>query len=274
MNYIKHSAITFCKNNYLERKEITYKRLINSARQNGYIVKTYSASDELLIYYDLYDRAQKSSSVSITDENENILIFIDDSLTKNKQRFALAHEIGHIVLEHKPNEKTKRKQEREADLFAHYMLTGTAPPRFDFYISIISLFICITVIILSISLTLTRVRVSSGHLCKAEAPTEAEAETVDFAKQKTEEEKTTVSAPTENKDTIPADKVTIVPPSSSPSSAAESSEPQSDICYYTEHGTVYHIYRDCSYLKKSQNVYTSKIEECPLDRLCSRCSNR
>ena len=33
-----------------------------------------------------------------------------------------------------------------------------------------------------------RVRVSSGHLCKAEAPTEAEAETVDFAKQKTEGE--------------------------------------------------------------------------------------
>jgi hypothetical protein len=41
---------------------------------------------------------------------------------------------------------------------------------------------------LSISLSLTRVRVSAGHLCEAEAPTEAGAETVDFAKQKTEGE--------------------------------------------------------------------------------------
>ena len=38
-------------------------------------------------------------------------------------------------------------------------------------------------------LPLTRVRVSGGHLCAAEAPTEAGAETVDFAKQKTEGEK-------------------------------------------------------------------------------------
>ena len=254
MNYIKHTALTFCKNNHLERKEVTYNRLIKTARQNGYIVKTYSASDELLIYYGLYDRAQKSSSVSVTDENANVLIFIDDSLSKNKQRFALAHEIGHIILEHKPNEKTKRRQEREADWFAHYLLTGTAPPRIDLYLSIISLMICVTLIVLLVCLPLM------GKM--------------NFTKQKTEGENTTVSAPTEAKDTIPADKVAVAPPSSSASSAAESSKQQSDICYYTEHGTVYHIYRDCSYLKNSQNVYTSKIDECPLDRLCSRCANR
>ena len=33
-----------------------------------------------------------------------------------------------------------------------------------------------------------RARVSGGHLCVAEAPTEAATETVDFAKQKTEGE--------------------------------------------------------------------------------------
>ena len=38
------------------------------------------------------------------------------------------------------------------------------------------------------NLHLMRARVSGGHLCEAEAPTEAAAETVDFAKQKTEEE--------------------------------------------------------------------------------------
>ena len=37
-------------------------------------------------------------------------------------------------------------------------------------------------------LHLMRARVSGGHLCVAEAPTEAVAETVDFAKQKTEGE--------------------------------------------------------------------------------------
>ena len=44
-------------------------------------------------------------------------------------------------------------------------------------------------------LHLMRARVSGGHLCVAEAPTEAVAETVDFAKQKTEGEITRILLP-------------------------------------------------------------------------------
>ena len=121
MNYIKHKSICFSRQTNLYHEHITLSKLKLASRKNGYIVKSYSTSLAMLIMLGVYDEAKSASSVSTKDTNGNVIIFIDDTLTESKQTFALAHEIGHIVLEHSP-QIPKAVQENEANKFAHYLL--------------------------------------------------------------------------------------------------------------------------------------------------------
>ena len=146
MDYIKHSSIKFAKETKLYGKEINLEDLLFASRQKGYIVRKYSTSADALILYRIFERAKKSSSVCITDKDSNTVIFIDDSLPKQKQLFALAHELGHITLSHSPESQKKRQQEKEANLFAHYLLdTNFRPKRMNFAISILTVFLCLCI---------------------------------------------------------------------------------------------------------------------------------
>ena len=62
---------------------------------------------------------------------------------------------------------------------------------------------------------------------------------------------------------------------------AEPEEPEQepleelDTCYYTENGTVWHADRNCSYLKRSQNVLEGSVEGAAIagkTRPCSSCA--
>lgn len=230
MNYIKHSSIKFSCKHHLSGKEVTFERLLKVSRQEGYIVKYYSTADMQLVLLDLYDRAKNSSSVSCKDESGNVCIFIDDSMSDDEQLFALAHEIGHIILEHKPvkNKKLKGKQEREANLFAHYLITKSSQ-RLDKAInSIFGILICC---ILGVML------VMMGSPDKEGTPT--------------------VNYYTQEKVSGAAHQIT-----------------DSTVCYLARYSTVYHTYKDCSYLKNSKTVYETTVGECGKDRLCSRCAAR
>ena len=75
----------------------------------------------------------------------------------------------------------------------------------------------------------------------------------------------------------------IIAPSSNEPAKAVSAYNQSTIeeklnnnttCYFTEYGEVYHIYKDCYYLKNSKAVYTTTIGQCRHDRMCSACNRR
>ena len=201
-----------------------YKKLLFIARQNGYIVKSYSKSLSLLILLNLDERAQKSSSVSLKDENGNIYIFIDDALPEYKQMFALAHEIGHNVLEHVPTTEKKTQQEHEADLFAHYLLdTKAGVKNITKVIGFFSVILCLCIITI----------------------------TVLYPKTNTPQSVQSVSV-----------------------SSASSPVVDCTICYHTKYGEVYHIYRDCSYIRNSKTVYTSTISTCGKERMCSRCEQR
>lgn len=48
----------------------------------------------------------------------------------------------------------------------------------------------------------------------------------------------------------------------------------STICYYAQYSVVYHLYKDCYYLKNSEKIYTDTVESCGKDRLCSACEHR
>lgn len=146
MDYIKHSSIKLAKEAKLYGKEISFEDLLFAARQKGYIVRRYSTSADAMILYQIFERAKKSSSVCITDKDSNTVIFIDDSLPEPKQLFALAHELGHITLSHSPESQKKRRQEKEANLFAHYLLdTNFRPKRLNLTISILTGFLCLCI---------------------------------------------------------------------------------------------------------------------------------
>lgn len=167
MNYIKHASIKFSCKNHLTRKELTYERLLMAARQNGYIVKHYSTAAMQLVMLDLYERAKRSSAVSCVDENGNVCIFIDDSMHRDKRLFALAHEIGHIVLQHKPasDKKAKLRQEREANLFAHY-LTMRSEQRLNKAINIILVLLlcCVLGIVIIAVSTINKMKVVDYYI--------------------------------------------------------------------------------------------------------------
>ncbi len=232
MNYIKHSSIKFLQKNHLLGKEVTFERLLSASRRNGYIVKYYSTANMQLVLLDLYDRSKQSSSVCCKDENGNVCIFIDDSISEDEQLFALAHEIGHIILNHNPveNRKSKGRQEREANLFAHYLITKPSSQKLSNMIN------CLLGILVFCILSIMLVMMSS--------PSAEEIPTANHNYSVTEQ--------------------------------TEEPKPITDstVCYLARYSTVYHIYRDCSYITNSETVYETTVGESGKDRMCSRCAAR
>lgn len=45
-------------------------------------------------------------------------------------------------------------------------------------------------------------------------------------------------------------------------------------CFWTESGTVYHLYRDCQYLKNSRVVFSGNSSEAEKERVCEICRRR
>lgn len=228
MNYIKHSAFNFCKRNHI-KGAVTLKSLTKAAHQNDYIVYSYSSSSNIMLLLGIYNNAQTAASVSVKATDGNTIIFIDDSLSKNKQLFALAHEIGHIVLDHNPvdDKALLSKQEREANKFAHYILTTDL---FPYRKAVSSLAAIGTILILLITV-----------LSLPDA----------------------VNQPASNSSTA-----------SNPVSSYANSPANATVCYYTKYGSVYHIYRECTYLDVAAEVYEAPVDNCPAHKLCSRCEKR
>ena len=219
MDYIKHSAIIFRNKNGLAKKKITFSLLCKTARQNGFIVKDYSSSRCLRILLDIYDKSLRANSVTAKDGNGNIIIFVNEKLPAKERTFVLAHEIGHILLQHSTRENSQ--YENEADLFAHYLLDYKTSNRF---------------LLASLCVVLA-VTLSAGVLF----------------------------------DAIKGDNLYV---SESNVESTASFVSKTDICYYTEHGTVYHYYKDCSYIKNSKNVITGTISQCGKSKCCFRCCAR
>ena len=106
-------------------RKATLPRIKKALSRKGYMVWNYSAAQDKLAVLGLLNESKKAKSVSFVDEN-NILIFVDDSITEEMQLFAIVHEIGHIKLEHKVRQLPKEEQEQEANEFAaHFLLSSS-----------------------------------------------------------------------------------------------------------------------------------------------------
>ncbi len=95
------------------------------ARISGCTVFDYSKSYNMLILFGLYEDAKNAKALAMVDGNGNKMIFIDDSMSEERQMFALAHELGHIVLEHTTSD-SGRTQEDDANNFATLLLKAVS----------------------------------------------------------------------------------------------------------------------------------------------------
>lgn len=109
----------------MSKTEITLTELKNIAYINGYAVLNYSSTIAKLYFaaLGLSVEAKKTTGFTIIDPKGEATIFIDDNQSNETQLFALAHEMGHIVLNHREKELTGEQQEAEADTFAKALLS-------------------------------------------------------------------------------------------------------------------------------------------------------
>lgn len=98
------------------------------ARMSGCMVRYYSDSAYWLILLDVYERAKRSKAVAVKDEQGNKIIFLSDNMSEEEQMFAIAHELGHFVSNHRAvhNEDMRVHQEDEANEFATLLLKAVA----------------------------------------------------------------------------------------------------------------------------------------------------
>ncbi len=154
MNYVKHKAITFRNKTKLSTKSLTLENLSLAANKLGYIVKPYSTSAAMMIALGVYEEGMKAASVSVKDNASNIVIFINDRLSTDKQLFALAHEIGHIYLGHN-SAIPKAQQEEEANRFANYLLEDIKNNRSSTISILVVLVFVLTIMLIMIFETFT-----------------------------------------------------------------------------------------------------------------------
>lgn len=275
MNYIKHSVVKFAKLIKLDSKKITFKNLTVAISKKNFVVRKYSTSEILLVSFDLFDDAANSDSISCIDEYGIKHIFIDDTIPKQKQLFALAHEIGHIVLNHNPNDTKKHRQEREANLFAHYLLDSNYDIKqlksaIFYTLGIICFCLSVIFICLANEKSMTRedqqennAEIVSSKSVEASAPVII-VNNINSHNNNNSSKKENNPLPQEQQEIWEEDYI-----------ETDTTETQdSTFCYFTQHGEVYHLYEDCSYLTHSNEVYCDTVENCNKNRLCSRCADK
>lgn len=95
------------------------------AEKMGFIIKhtcniIKENPDKLSTYFEINEEKTIYGFSVFDEKSQRFVIYVDNLNAKeNKQRFSIAHEIGHIVLNHREN---SFENEKEADYFAGYLL--------------------------------------------------------------------------------------------------------------------------------------------------------
>ena len=128
MKDIEYLAVKFL-GKYDLKPPIGYNELKKIVSAEGWLLSYYSSSKSLFKKYNLTKCASEHNAFTYSSD-DGIFIFLKDNLTYDEKSFALAHEIGHILLDHCKNGKiglhgkyTFSKLEKEADTFAYYVIS-------------------------------------------------------------------------------------------------------------------------------------------------------
>ncbi len=115
--------------------------LVYIATQNGYEIIDYGKGESVdsvsFLAGRLAIRPYMLSGAAFTyRENDNRLIFLCESMTEEEKRYALAHELGHILCHHMSTyapTMTNVREEQEANAFAHYVLNPPLGTRLSIF---------------------------------------------------------------------------------------------------------------------------------------------
>ena len=137
---IKKEANRFLKKYCIEK--LSFEALKNVLVQQGYLVVEYNciyndeAVSSLLQSLNLQDCASQSRGFSYSDNNHRI-VFINEDLSDEEKLMVLAHEEGHIYLNHMTSLSCighDVKQEHDANEFAHYLLNQNVLRKASFFL--------------------------------------------------------------------------------------------------------------------------------------------
>lgn len=104
--------------------------LIQIARANGYEIIDYSPNNNptnvtTLLHELSLEQLAATRRAFVFKRGEIRLLFVCDTMTSSEKRYAIAHELGHIVMGHLKNglcNDGEIEEEYEANEFAHYLL--------------------------------------------------------------------------------------------------------------------------------------------------------
>lgn len=123
-------------------KQLSFESLKKVLTQQGYLLVEYNSiyNDEavssLLQSLNLQDMVSKSRGFSYADKNHRI-VFVNEDLSDEEKLMVLAHEEGHIYLNHMTSQCCighDVKQEHDANEFAHYILNQSALCKVSFFL--------------------------------------------------------------------------------------------------------------------------------------------
>lgn len=119
MYQLRRIAWTFALKHRLHRP-LTFHDLKAICNAENWDLYPYSKARSLIHVLNLDDAAENNDAFSAIGEN-NVVIFYKDNLTLSERVHRIAHEIGHILLNHTPC-PSDDNQETEADYFSFELM--------------------------------------------------------------------------------------------------------------------------------------------------------
>lgn len=281
MNSIRRANDTLLQLN-CQKIFLTLAEMREAARSLGYSIFSYSEGERLI--EDLGVAPYKNfEGFTVFIDNEYI-IFYKDELSYPEKMFVIAHEIGHIVLEHTycgvmgkaADEAMENEQEKEADIFAYQFI---AP------VCVLKRYGVKTVQDIENLTVLTGWRAEHVlELCAAKGrqPGEEALLRLFFPRRKRMVWLSALAV-----FLIAASTLCLLALSGSGSGGppdenmlalgenAAAEEP--GICYWLPNGTVYHLFPDCQYIAGNDNVISGTASEARDEgkmRVCMACKGR
>lgn len=275
MQESKKTVRKFLTEYNLYDEPFTVEKLEEIIKKQGFEVVYFDALDmsEKVKYLanrlNLHDQCQSREGFTYCQKDVR-LVFIKQTLNEEDKISTLLHEEIHIYLDHFYRQgfrETSTKQEGEVHKFEHMIQQEMKWYQTKYTIRII---VPAVLSLLLIVLLVFRERPSdkSEHLIGSAIFTTAQIDSLypDTSESDTTHEPESTSDPDLTVDTTPI--------TTFESDSRTKSTPDTHTYYWTQSGTVYHMYIDCSHLKNSTNIQSGSIDQSNKGRCCKTCYAR
>ena len=246
---IKHQGFKIVRYNESENDEAT--KLINHLRLSEYI--------HLVNCFTYFDNKYK-------------ILFIREGLSDDDEKQLFLHEEGHIYLHHFHEDRaicsTGITKEQEAHRFAKYVqkyVKVKSRVKSALIPTCLSLIICTIFLMIYICMPQKSTTVSTGTA----STVVPESIYNESTSSHNDGSGVSIGLPSENNNVS-----SFIPNESSDIGSVNPNLNETEICYWTKSGEVYHLYSDCQHIKNSSIVFSGPVSESGKERVCRTCYSR